>query len=139
MIRRPPRSTRTDTLFPYTTLFRSPGFRCVAGPDRAGSFPPVAESRGELGARGRDMPRRGGIRAFAGLFGGAAQSALVPAGGGELALRQSAAGGAGSCLRGAEGGGRMVAAHLRWRAPGDHRDVRRGGAAARPEEHTAAL
>src|SRR3546814_14053537 len=28
MIRRPPRSTRTDTLFPYTTLFRS--FRCWA-------------------------------------------------------------------------------------------------------------
>src|SRR3546814_2703205 len=28
MIRRPPRSTRTDTLFPYTTLFRS--FRCDA-------------------------------------------------------------------------------------------------------------
>src|SRR3546814_6362927 len=27
MIRRPPRSTRTDTLFPYTTLFRS---RCVS-------------------------------------------------------------------------------------------------------------
>src|SRR3546814_8137783 len=26
MIRRPPRSTRTDTLFPYTTLFRSDGF-----------------------------------------------------------------------------------------------------------------
>src|SRR3546814_10461176 len=25
MIRRPPRSTRTDTLFPYTTLFRSAG------------------------------------------------------------------------------------------------------------------
>src|SRR3546814_12140500 len=36
MLRRPPRSTRTDTLFPYTTLFRSPvlprrhrGVRCV--------------------------------------------------------------------------------------------------------------
>src|SRR3546814_12833670 len=29
MIRRPPRSTRTDTLFPYTTLFRSEA-RCVA-------------------------------------------------------------------------------------------------------------
>src|SRR3546814_8237958 len=28
MIRRPPRSTRTDTLFPYTTLFRS--VCCVA-------------------------------------------------------------------------------------------------------------
>src|SRR3546814_414618 len=28
MIRRPPRSTRTDTLFPYTTLFRSLGAAC---------------------------------------------------------------------------------------------------------------
>src|SRR3546814_3634888 len=28
MIRRPPRSTRTDTLFPYTTLFRSFEGRC---------------------------------------------------------------------------------------------------------------
>src|SRR3546814_12659890 len=28
MIRRPPRSTRTDTLFPYTTLFRSPSHDC---------------------------------------------------------------------------------------------------------------
>src|SRR3546814_7221875 len=27
MIRRPPRSTRTDTLFPYTTLFRSPSLQ----------------------------------------------------------------------------------------------------------------
>src|SRR3546814_15147283 len=37
MIRRPPRSTRTDTLFPYTTLFRSyRGFGdhvCGTGPD----------------------------------------------------------------------------------------------------------
>src|SRR3546814_10087978 len=38
MIRRPPRSTRTDTLFPYTTLFRSP--------DRAGNLP-VAGRAGE--------------------------------------------------------------------------------------------
>src|SRR3546814_16955608 len=29
MRRRPPRSTRTDTLFPYTTLFRSDGFEPV--------------------------------------------------------------------------------------------------------------
>src|SRR3546814_5933208 len=29
MIRRPPRSTRTDTLFPYTTLFRSPTDRAA--------------------------------------------------------------------------------------------------------------
>src|SRR3546814_20410068 len=31
MIRRPPRSTRTDTLFPYTTLFRSPEVSDLAG------------------------------------------------------------------------------------------------------------
>src|SRR3546814_5124913 len=29
MIRRPPRATRTDTLFPYTTLFRSPGVQSI--------------------------------------------------------------------------------------------------------------
>src|SRR3546814_20974921 len=34
MRRRPPRSTRTDTLFPYTTLFRS-GRRDYHHPDRA--------------------------------------------------------------------------------------------------------
>src|SRR3546814_4147036 len=37
MIRRPPRSTRTDTLFPYTTLFRSPNNRS----------PRSAQARGE--------------------------------------------------------------------------------------------
>src|SRR3546814_13155482 len=51
MIRRPPRSTRTDTLFPYTTLFRSEveGLAIVAG---------------HIAARGREhglRPRRGGI------------------------------------------------------------------------------
>src|SRR3546814_6588565 len=34
MIRRPPRSTRTDTLFPYTTLFRSTQLQ---GPERGSS------------------------------------------------------------------------------------------------------
>src|SRR3546814_14206653 len=35
MIRRPPRSTRTDTLFPYTTLFRSTAsFAAFATPSR---------------------------------------------------------------------------------------------------------
>src|SRR3546814_5943375 len=34
MIRRPPRSTRTDTLFPYTTLFRSD--TCKPGRNKAG-------------------------------------------------------------------------------------------------------
>src|SRR3546814_15122056 len=32
MIRRPPRSTRTDTLFPYTTLFRSGGGAVIRAP-----------------------------------------------------------------------------------------------------------
>src|SRR3546814_14185783 len=36
MIRRPPRSTRTDTLFPYTTLFRSGRPRAGNGPVRSG-------------------------------------------------------------------------------------------------------
>src|SRR3546814_2933846 len=42
MIRRPPRSTRTDTLFPYTTLFRS-GVTRISGNLGDGN-PPVAES-----------------------------------------------------------------------------------------------
>src|SRR3546814_5252782 len=37
MIRRPPRSTRTDTLFPYTTLFRSVGVSRQIGEDRFGA------------------------------------------------------------------------------------------------------
>src|SRR3546814_3221822 len=36
MIRRPPRSTRTDTLFPYTTLFRSAVLE--AGTDKGGQL-----------------------------------------------------------------------------------------------------
>src|SRR3546814_20385947 len=36
MIRRPPRSTRTDTLFPYTTLFRSEATRPWAEPGNGG-------------------------------------------------------------------------------------------------------
>src|SRR3546814_8492153 len=35
MIRRPPRSTRTDTLFPYTTLFRSLPKGPIANPGKA--------------------------------------------------------------------------------------------------------
>src|SRR3546814_15205461 len=44
MIRRPPRSTRTDTLFPYTTLFRSGDFASSRRPFRA-----------TLAARGESM------------------------------------------------------------------------------------
>src|SRR3546814_5339602 len=51
MIRRPPRSTRTDTLFPYTTLFRSPPRRAPGAGSRAGS------SQAARGRNGRE--RRG--------------------------------------------------------------------------------
>src|SRR3546814_11144789 len=46
MIRRPPRSTRTDTLFPYTTLFRSVERALGAGPAESFAVSPVL---GELG------------------------------------------------------------------------------------------
>src|SRR3546814_2535451 len=39
MIRRPPRSTRTDTLFPYTTLFRSPSPSTPSAASRASAGP----------------------------------------------------------------------------------------------------
>src|SRR3546814_9965211 len=38
MIRRPPRSTRTDTLFPYTTLFRSAGVELYGEADAGGAL-----------------------------------------------------------------------------------------------------
>src|SRR3546814_2987982 len=38
MVRRPPRSTRTDTLFPYTTLFRSIAARAAADGDAIGAL-----------------------------------------------------------------------------------------------------
>src|SRR3546814_7664763 len=43
MIRRPPRSTRTDTLFPYTTLFRSPARHRPSPP--AGRHGPASRCR----------------------------------------------------------------------------------------------
>src|SRR3546814_4126437 len=63
MIRRPPRSTRTDTLFPYTTLFRSPrstkwwqGQQWTStGPNRSGPFASIDESVAS-GTSGRLVP-----------------------------------------------------------------------------------
>src|SRR3546814_13872494 len=51
MIRRPPRSTRTDTLFPYTTLFRSTlrAAKCGAPPIAAGDE--LERARGDFLAR----------------------------------------------------------------------------------------
>src|SRR3546814_6570553 len=67
MIRRPPRSTRTDTLFPYTTLFRSWSFwheqDAAAASPRAGPGGLHAErartraGRSDAAAGGRERPR----------------------------------------------------------------------------------
>src|SRR3546814_10273424 len=60
MIRLPPRSTRTDTLFPYTTLVRSNGF---AGKGRRNlAFGPCPASRPVSGAR-QPRPRPAGDHA----------------------------------------------------------------------------
>src|SRR3546814_8311151 len=62
MIRRPPRATRTATLFPYTTLFRSDrdGGRDPRGSERAG--PGLAERRhtGGAGLAGARRAKRQG-------------------------------------------------------------------------------
>src|SRR3546814_2323277 len=58
MIRRPPRSTRTDTLFPYTTLFRSVRNRSVRnGSSRPGSSRPGSSRYGNVRLR---QPAPGG-------------------------------------------------------------------------------
>src|SRR3546814_14923663 len=55
MIRRPPISTRTDTLFPYTTLFRSRDrAAAVAGPRRRQRHPLCAARARAGGRRGRE-------------------------------------------------------------------------------------
>src|SRR3546814_9750664 len=56
MIRRPPRSTRTDTLFPYTTLFRSP--TCL--PPFPPPVPPKEKPREEICHRRLARNRRRG-------------------------------------------------------------------------------
>src|SRR3546814_18173370 len=53
MIRRPPRSTRTDTLFPYTTLFRSRASELVSLPRKA-----IATDRPFLILRGKGGKER---------------------------------------------------------------------------------
>src|SRR3546814_3980137 len=61
MIRRPPRSTRTDTLFPYTTLFRSHG-RAVRG-DRRDAAQAPGDGEGRL-ARGPEDRGQAAARAL---------------------------------------------------------------------------
>src|SRR3546814_2587366 len=59
MLRRPPRSTRTDTLFPYTTLFRSVGAQHVAVHQQGGAAVDVVHGavaeQGHAGAFGEGV------------------------------------------------------------------------------------
>src|SRR3546814_3870551 len=75
MIRRPPRSTRTDTLFPYTTLFRSSrnGVSkdlaqrwALRDGSSASSAPPQGERRGIRRVMQQPMPFQPTRRAFIG-------------------------------------------------------------------------
>src|SRR3546814_5447126 len=50
MVRRPPRSTRTDTLFPYTTLFRSVMVGALAGYAVFGGIVPALAIGGFAGS-----------------------------------------------------------------------------------------
>src|SRR3546814_15487081 len=70
MIRRPPRSTRTDTLFPYTTLFRSPALAMtwagVCGDDSDGNKTSGRAVYGEtdkplMDIRAREIPPEGAV------------------------------------------------------------------------------
>src|SRR3546814_19455052 len=73
MLRRPPRSTRTDTLFPYATLFRSPpvpAFVPVAGndvSDRHAHRPGALHLRAEPDELGPDRARRAPVHRSAEL------------------------------------------------------------------------
>src|SRR3546814_16507092 len=80
MLRRPPRSTRTDTLFPYTTLFRS------AGPfDRrqrhlrrdAATAPGTAAGAGVHGVPRGEVRRKPALGARSGKIAGFPSSAAV--------------------------------------------------------------
>src|SRR3546814_17827701 len=55
MIRRPPRSTRTDTLFPYTTLFRSILAQRLARYERNA---PVVQRTGNAGVMNDALAKR---------------------------------------------------------------------------------
>src|SRR3546814_14430153 len=60
MIRRPPRSTRTDTLFPYTTRFRSQRRSAGLRPDHARPAFHSSPSRPSDVTRGRFITLEGG-------------------------------------------------------------------------------
>src|SRR3546814_5654369 len=68
MIRRPPRSTRTDTLFPYTPLFRSREFAAGKSPLAIARDLNADGISGPAGKTWRDTSIRGDIRRGIGIL-----------------------------------------------------------------------
>src|SRR3546814_14852339 len=81
MILRPPRSTRTDTLFPYTTLFRSGGGIGGARRDRGGSLPTDWDRRTDAVSLAQGIWRPEGRSGAADEGSGARECAAEEAGG----------------------------------------------------------
>src|SRR3546814_2578410 len=117
MIRRPPRSTRTDTLFPYTTRFRSACSRRAGGGGGGG--------RGDAAPAGDDAARRG--RAQPGVD---PRTAVQPGAG--------ARGGGGRPARGLAGQPAVLLRPRRDRRGGAQRAAP-VGRELRSEEHTSEL
>src|SRR3546814_10349727 len=84
MIRRPPRSTRTDTLFPYTTLFRSRIYQL--SPTRLTLFA-AASNRTPHPYHGSGVIE--GIHCAGESLGGWAEERKVPAAAGSFNLRSA--------------------------------------------------
>src|SRR3546814_17627788 len=80
MVRRPPRSTRTDTLFPYTTLFRSIGEAARREAAALGRFSVVMTTPGLIGM----------VRRYAAALGVADRLASTPGTSGQPASMMSA-------------------------------------------------
>src|SRR3546814_20808368 len=75
MIRRPPRSTRTDTLFPYTTLFRSVADRRREHDHRIATAEPQRPQERLLDQRAEDQADEDRRHVVAGLAGDVADDA----------------------------------------------------------------
>src|SRR3546814_9542136 len=77
MIRRPPRSTRTDTLFPYTTLFRSELTRTDVAQSESRLSSATAD---RIGAEGNLTASRAAFESVVGIYPGELEQPPLPTG-----------------------------------------------------------